>query len=340
MNRWFAMAVPPILLLLSCSRHEVHRYSRESTAMDTYVSVTVYDSEVSPQRANALIDSAFAEIRRIEKMMTDYTDTSEVGIINVGAGKDTVTVSEELFALLKTSVSYSEKSNGAFDVSVGPLVKAWDFLSSEPEIPSKSKIRMLLQLVGYRNIVFDSTKVFLQERGMRIDLGAIAKGHAVDRAIEVLKRNGVKSSIVDLGGNLGIWWEGTHSLESPVAEILVRHPRKEGKFFGALKVGTSGVSTSGDYQRCFIKGGVRYHHIINPATGYPAMDVGSVTIIADDATTADALSTLVFVLGREKGMDFIRKTKGIEGLIVWEEGDTLNYELSPGLEGKFRRSDD
>ena len=283
MNRWFAMAVPPILLLLSCSRHEVHRYSRESTAMDTYVSVTVYDSEVSPQRANALIDSAFTEIRRIEKMMTDYTDTSEVGIINVRAGKDTVTVSKELVALLKASVSYSEKSNGAFDVTVGPIVKAWDFLSSEPEIPSKSKIRMLRQLVGYRNILIDSNKVFLQERGMRIDLGAIAKGYAVDRAIEVLKRNGVKNTIVDLGGNLGIWWEGTHSLESPVAEILVRHPRKEGKFFGALKVGTSGVSTSGDYQRYIIKNDVRYAHIIDPRTGKQPRELSSVTMVMSNS---------------------------------------------------------
>ncbi|MEK7251055.1 MAG: FAD:protein FMN transferase [Bacteroidota bacterium] len=340
MNRCIGITLGLILVFSSCSRNQFHRYSRESTAMETYLSVTIYDADVSQERADALVDSAFSEIRRIENVMTDYADTSEVGLINVNAGKDTMEVSQELAELLRKSFSFSEQSNGAFDVSVGPIVKAWDFLSSEPEIPSKSQMRMLRQLVGYKNIVVEGNKVFLNAKGMRIDLGGIAKGYAVDKAIEILKRNGVKNTIVDLGGNLGVWWDGTHSLDSAVAEILVRHPRKEGKFFGSLNVGTCGVSTSGDYQRCFIKDGVRYHHIINPATGYPAKDVVSVTIIADDAMTADALSTLVFVLGREKGMEFIKKSKDVEGLIVWEEGDKLSYELSPGLQGKFKRSDD
>jgi thiamine biosynthesis lipoprotein len=334
------LSIGTLLVLTSCERNAFHKYSRESTAMDTYMSVTIYDPGIEPQRADALIDSAFNEIRRIEKVMTDYADTSEVGIVNRSAGKDTVVVSAELGSLLHTSISYSEQSGGAFDVTVGPLVKAWDFLSSEPEIPSRSKIRVLRQLVGYKKLGLGNNTLFLSERGMRIDLGAIAKGYAVDKALDVLKRNGVQNVIVDLGGNLGVWWKGTHAFDSPVAEILIRHPRKEGKFFGSLNVGTCGVSTSGDYQRYFMKDGVRYHHILDPATGYPARDVVSVTIIAEDATAADALSTLVFVLGRTKGMDFITHNKGIEGVIVWEEGGKLSYALSPGLEHKFKRSND
>jgi thiamine biosynthesis lipoprotein len=336
----FLVVVALVFVLSSCNTNRHQPISRETTVMDTYLSVTIYDADVAPERANALIDSTFHEIQRIEQLMTDYSDTSEVGRINARGGKDSVEVSEELVRLLNISQSFSEKSSGAFDVTVGPIVRAWDFLSSEPEIPSKGKIRMLRRLVGYKNLSLVGTKAFLNERGMRLDLGGVAKGYAVNRSIEILKRNRVKNSIVDLGGNLGVWWEGTHALDSSVAEILIRHPRKEGKFFGAFNVGTAGVSTSGDYQRCFVKNGVRYHHIINPLTGYPADDVVSVTIIADNAMNADALSTLVFVLGRGKGMEFIKQSKGVEGLIVWEENGELKHELSPGFEGKFKRSND
>lgn len=324
----------------SCKRDEIRPHSRQSTAMETYVSVTTYDGNLSQHDAYALIDSAFAEVNRIEHVMTDYSESSEIGTINRKAGADTVSVSDEVVSLLQASLSFSQQSAGAFDVSIGAIVKAWDFLSSEPEVPSRSKIRMVLRLTGFKNVMVEGTKVFLTEKGMRLDLGGIAKGYAVDRAVEILKRNGVKHAIVDIGGNLGVWWEGTRGVDSTVAEILVRHPRKDGKYFGSLKVGTAGVSTSGDYQRYFFHDGVRYHHIIDPATGYPARDVVSVTIIANDALNADALSTLVFVLGREKGMNFIKDREGVEGIIVWEEEGVLHHELSPGLQGKFTRSDD
>jgi thiamine biosynthesis lipoprotein len=124
-------------------------------------------------------------------------------------------------------------------------------------------------------------------------------------------------------------------LDSTVAEILIRHPRKDGDYFGKFMMGTGGVSTSGDYQRFFIQDGVRYHHIIEPRTGLPARGVVSVTIVAPDATSADAMSTLVFVLGRDKGMEFIKRSPRTEGIIVYESGDTLAYDLSPGFEGKF-----
>ncbi|MER3523475.1 MAG: hypothetical protein C4326_05245 [Ignavibacteria bacterium] len=329
-----------VVLLCSCERPSLRRIVRQTTAMDTYLSVTVYDENIGTEQGNAIIDSVFAEVGRIEQLMTDYADTSDVGRVNLAAGKESVSVSQELVHLLTLANHYSASSNGSFDVTVGPIVRAWDFLGVEHEVPTRSRIRLLRRLVDYRNIVLDSARVFLRQRGMRLDLGGIAKGYAVDRSVALLKRFGVRRAIVDLGGNLGVWWEGTHALDSTAAEILIRHPRKEGTFFGSFRVGTAGISTSGDYQRYFIKDGVRYHHIIDPATGYPARDVVSVTIVAEDATAADALSTMVFVLGREKGMEFIERTPGVEGLIVWEEGDSLAYRLSSGLQGKFSRSHD
>lgn len=340
MTRSAATLFAAVVLFGSCARDDMRRFARDSVAMDTYVGITLFDPTVTKAKADALIDSALAEIARIEQVMTDYSDDSEVGIVNRSAGRDTVEISEELSRLLGTSLAFSEQSDGAFDVSVGAMVKAWHFLSSEPEIPSPGKLRMLLRLTGYKNLMLDGTRVFLKERGMRIDLGGIAKGYAVDRAVDILRRNNIRGAIVDLGGNLGIWWEGTNGLDSTVAEILIRHPRKEGKFFGKMRVGTSGVSTSGDYQRFFVKDGIRYHHIISPRTGLPVRDVVSVTILAPDAMTADALSTLVFVLGRERGMEFIRSLNGVEGIIVWEDAGSLHYALSPGLQGKFTRSND
>lgn len=328
------------MVALSCNTNTANRFSRETTVMETYLTVTIYDDDMTQARAQALIDSTFIDMQRIERMMTDYSDSGEVGRVNLSAGKDSVEVSDELRQILLMAQSFSEASAGAFDVTVGPLVKAWNFLSATPDVPPLSIIQNLTHLVGFRDLAVVGKKVLLRKPGMRLDLGGIAKGYAVDRSIEILKRNGVKNAIVDLGGNLGVWWEGTHMLDSSVAEILIRHPRKEGQFFGSFNVGTAGVSTSGDYQRYFLQDGVRYHHLINPATGYPANELVSVTIVATDATQADALSTLVFVLGRKKGMEFIEQSSGVEGLIVWEENGALHYNVSTGLKGKFKRLND
>jgi len=328
------------LLSISCNTPTRDPFTRETTAMNTFVSVTIYDSDIEGARAHAAIDSALAEVHRIELMASDYSDTSEVGRINSHAGVESVSVSPELVSLIEKSLEYATKSAGAFDVTVGPLVKAWDFLADHPRVPDQKVIAQLLTLVGKQHVSINGDKVFLKRRGMRLDLGAIAKGYAADRSSGILKRLALKRFIVDIGGNLSVFWDGTRVLDSTVAEILIRHPRKDGEFFGSFMMGTGGVSTSGDYQRYFVHKGVRYHHILNPATGYPAQGVVAVTIVASDATTADALSTLVFVLGREHGMEFIRNAAGVEGMVVWESGDSLVHDLSPGFEKQFIRSND
>jgi thiamine biosynthesis lipoprotein len=271
-------------------------------------------------------------------MATDYNDSSQVGRINAAAGVESVTVSDELVALLKQGLHYGDMSGHAFDIAIGPIVKAWDFLAEHPHAPSKDRIRALLPLINSEHISIVGKKVYLSKKGMGIDLGGIAKGYAVDRSEKVLLRGGYKRFIIDIGGNLGVHWDRTRMLDSTVAEILIRHPRKEGEFFGKFMMGTGGVSTSGDYQRYFVENGVRYHHIIDPATGYPVHGVVSVTIVSPDATSADALSTLVFVLGREKGMEFIRSLHGVEGMIVYETADTLGYDLTPGFQQRFLRT--
>jgi thiamine biosynthesis lipoprotein len=321
----------------ACSGDSAKPAVRETAAMNTYVTISIYDGGHPREKLEALLDSAVAEINRVERMASDYIDSSEIGRINAAAGKDTVAVSHELVELLRVSLAYGDSSGGSFDVTVGPLVKAWDILSSHPRVPPPEEIRNLLPLINYRLVAIRGDRVYLPQKGMALDLGAIGKGYAVDCALKVLGRNGLKNMIVDIGGNLGVRWEGTRGLDSAMATISVRHPRKDGAFLGSFRYGSGGVSTSGDYQRCFFSDGVRYHHIMDPATGYPARDVVSVTIVGPTATEADALSTLVFVLGREKGMAFIREIPGVDCIIVSGRDDSLAVDCSPGFAGKFLR---
>ena len=331
------LLVLTFLMLSGCGRHVPRRIARESAAMNTYVTVTVFSETADSATIDRSIDAALAEIRRVEAMATDYADSSEVGRINAAAGRDTVTVSAGLAALLHQARTYADASGGAFDPTVGPLVKKWDFLSAHPAVPDSGSIAALLRLVGFRLMSLDGRNVYLPRRGMAIDLGAIAKGYAVDCAVRVLRSQGVQHCIVDLGGNLGVWWEGTHMFDSTAATIFVRHPRIDDALFGKFLCGSAGISTSGDYQRFFMDGGRRYHHILNPATGYPARGAVSVTVVARDATTADALSTLVFVLGRDRGMQFLRGLPGVEGMIICDDGDSLGVVSTPGMEAQFER---
>jgi thiamine biosynthesis lipoprotein len=327
------------ITLEGCLRGPTEPYRRETTAMDTFVSVTIFDDDLDQPRADEITRSAFQEIRRIEGIATDYADTSDIGRVNIAPAKDTVEVSPEISGLIRESLAYSRQSEGAFDITIGPIVHKWDFLTEHPAVPSNLELAALLPLVNYRLIYLDRNRVFLPKRGMRLDLGAIAKGYAVDAAIQILKQGGVKRAIVDLGGNLGVYWEGTRLLESARATIYVRNPRQTERFFGSFKVGSAGVSTSGDYQRYFTHDGIRYHHILDPKSGQPARGVVSVTIIAGDAMKADALSTMVFLLGKKQGMKTIEELPDVEGLIIYEEGESLAVDLSSGLLGKFTRGD-
>lgn len=309
---------------------------RETAAMNTFVTLSIYDQGWAEERAGEALAAGAAEIRRIEEFASDYVDTSEVGRVNAAAGRSPVSVSAELLDVVRVSNEYSAASAGAFDITVGPIVKSWDFLAANPAVPSPDAVKAAVALVGYRKIVVAFGSIYLPDSGMALDLGAIGKGYAVDRAVGVLRGKGVRQCIVDIGGNLGVYWEGTRLLDSAAATIAVRHPRREGEFFGTFAVGSCGVSTSGDYQRAFIIDGRRYHHIIDPSTGYPADSVVSVTIVAPDAETADVLSTAVFVLGRSRGMAFVRTQPDVDALILYESDGRMRYDITPRLQRRFR----
>lgn len=338
MSRSYLVAAACIAAVLfpSCNRARAP-VSRQSTAMNTYMSVTIYDQDVSESRAQSLIDTAFAEIRRVEGFATDYADTSEVGRINAAAGHHPVRVSEELIRLIRRGLDYGQMSAGKLDVTIGGLVKEWDFIGEHPKALTRREADSLIPHVDYRRLVINGSDVYLPDPEMRLDLGSYGKGYAIDRASEMLLAAGLRQFIVDIGGKLRVEFAGTRMLDSTVARILIRHPRREGEYFGSFAVGTGAVSTSGDYQRYFIEKGVRYHHLLDPGTGYPVRGLAAVTVVTADAITGDALSTIAFLLGREKGMEFIRNTPGIDGMVIYEDGDSLAYDITPGFARRFTR---
>jgi thiamine biosynthesis lipoprotein len=335
LHRAFLFSAIVALCATACN-HSRPPISRQSTAMNTYIAVTIYD-DVSESLGQALIDTAFAEIRRVEGFATDYSDTSEVGRINLAAGKDSVAVSRELVDRIHEGIAFGDLSEGKLDITIGRLVKVWNFIGEHPHVPARAVVDSFLPFIDYKKIVIHGTSVFLPSPMMRLDLGSIGKGYAIRRAAQKLKDAGLHRFIVDIGGKLSVNFPDTYLLDSTAAEILVRHPRRDGEYFGRFRVGSGAVSTSGDYQRYFIEDGIRYHHLLDPDTGYPVRGLVAVTVVCDDPLDADAYSTIAFLLGKEKGMEFIRHTPKLEGMIIYEEGDSLRYEMTDGLAKVFHR---
>ena len=240
-----------------------------------------------------------------------------------------VEVSPESYAVIKESVRWSVKTDGAFDITVGPLLKLWGFTMKEGRIPDEEEIAEILPSVGYGKIALgeEGITIGLKAEGMAVDLGGVAKGYIVDRAVEVLKREGIASARVDAGGDL-------YLLGSPPMKrfwrIGIQHPRRE-DILAILKVKDGAVVTSGDYRNFFTIGGKRYCHIIDPRSGYPPEGVLSVTVLAERTADADALATAIFVLGAERGIELAEGLQGFEALIVSEEKGKMEVAMTSGM---------
>ncbi|MEK6568333.1 MAG: FAD:protein FMN transferase [Candidatus Omnitrophota bacterium] len=279
--------------------------------LGTIVEITCQD--------RAAITSAFEEIKKIETIANNFNPDSEISRLNA-AGK--IQASRDLFNMVRESLKYYRLSEGAFDITVGPVVSIWKEKIMEAEnktrgltLPTESRIKKAVSLVGSDKISLDDSASSMRftQSGMSIDLGAIAKGYAVDKAVRRLKELGVRSALVNAGGN--VYCLGKKG--SRKWRIGVRHPRKSAEVVYYLDLENQGAATSGDYEQFFILDKKRYSHIINPKTGWPVdNNISSVTIIAPDAATSDGLSTTVFILGKEKGLTLTGKIEGVEVKIL------------------------
>ena len=298
--------------------------------MDTVVTVKLCAKDSSS--AQNLLRGAFEEMERIDRMMDSYSSTSEVALIDSMAGKGWVSISPDMERVLKRSQYFSELSGGAFDITVSPLKELWRFDSPNPSVPLPGQLASALTLVGYQNIQLEAGRVRLLEPKMKLDLGGVAKGYAVDCAVEFLKKRGARSGLVDAGGDVRLWGKKPYGGEW---QIAIRHPRERKKLIRVGKIALSSVATSGDYERFFIKNGKRYHHILDPHTGYPASGCVSATVWTRTATDADILATAVFVLGPEKGMELVERLDDVEALIFFEKDGNLEYVASQGVKDRL-----
>lgn len=294
---------------LAIQRQKVQPLKRSQMIMGTMVEITVMPPD------EQAIEAAFEEMKKVDTLMSTYKENSEVSILNREGENH---LSTETLQVIGEAINFSEITGGAFDITCRPLINLWKKAKKEQVIPSPQEIKEALSLVGYEKIKIlpEGDVVRFKQKGMQIDLGGIAKGYAVDRAIEALRKNGIRRALVNAGGDLYALGNGPGGEKWKVG---IQDPREEDKLLGIIKVKDVGVATSGDYQRYFTIEGKRLSHIVNPKTGQTVQDVPmSVTVIAPHATTTDALATGVFVLGPQKGMELIESLPQVEGMIVSE----------------------
>lgn len=335
-------ALSSVFCFLSCTPTQERLYKETRTSMYTIVSITV--STDSEEKAKIAIDKAFDELERIAGLLNFYSEDSEVSMINKNAGEKPIKVSPETLEIIDKALYVSENTEGAFDITVGHVVRLWDFQNKV--LPDGKIIKEKLKLVGYKNVIVDKEKstVFLKTKGVQIDLGGIIKGYAADKAVEVLKNNGIKSGIVAIAGDIKVFGKRPDGMEWNVgiqnprpkasSEFGVRSSGLKNEILAIVNLSDMAISTSGDYERFFIKDGKRYHHLLDPKTGYPAYGCQSVTVITKDAAFTDAFATGIFIFGNQKGMDVLKKL-GFDGVIVDKDGKIL---VTEGIKDKIKWS--
>ncbi len=324
MKKLSAIFLIIILMLSGCAgRKTSETYKSEFFAMDTVMLLTV-----SGENAEAAAKACENEIYRLDGLLSTGVETSEISKLNTNGGG---TVSAETTALLKRAYEIYGYTGGAFDVTVSPVVSAWGFYSGDYTVLSESGAAAFLRLVGSDKLLFEGDTVSFGAEGMAVDLGGIGKGYASDRLKTILAEQGIESALASLGGNVM-----AYGLKPDGAgwNIAVQDPDDTGGYVGILNVSDKMVVTSGGYQRYFEDGGKTYHHIIDPATGFPA-DSGlkSVTVVSADGTMADALSTALFVMGKDKAADFWRAHSGSFEAVLITSDDTVY--ITEGISAVF-----
>lgn len=314
--------IKSLLLLVYNQPSYAEWFKADRAIMGTAIHVELWHSDKTIAEKN--IKRIFTEMRRIDSLMSPFKKESELNLINNQAAKRPLKISTELFNLIEQSIKFSKLSDGAFDITFASIGQLYDY--RKKITPGAKEISVNLKAINYKNIKLNQNKqtIFFTQAGTRIDLGGIAKGYAVDNAIKMLQKQGITQAMVSAGGDTRIigdkngrpWFVG------------IRHPRKKNASAVILPLSQTAISTSGDYERYFIKDNIRHHHIIKPGTGDSARELRSVSILGPDSTTTDALSTTVFILGLEAGMKLVASLPNIEAIIIDNNGQ-MHY--STGL---------
>lgn len=312
-----------LIVLFSSVASAQKIYKRSLSMLGSPFEITVVAGDsLSGEKA---LDMAVAEVRRIESLISDWKPETEISEVNRNAGKQPVKVSQEVFDLVSRSLKISELTEGAFDVSYASMDKIWKFDGSMTAMPTPEAIQKSVEKVGYRNIILDAEKtaIFLKNEGMKIGLGGIGQGYIADKIKELLISNGFHSGIVNVSGDVSAW--GTMPDGNPWTVGIV-NPMNKNKIFATFPLIDSSVETSGSYEKYVVFDGKRYSHIIDPRTGYPAMGIVSVSVFSKQTEISDALATSIFVMGKDVGLNLINQLKGIECIIIDDQGKIYSSE--------------
>src|SRR5262245_59301790 len=301
---WLCGSVANLSLGWAMER-QTRRYEDSRVSMGCLYAVVVYGRDLARLREAAA--AALDEVDRIDRLMSNYKNDSELSRVNREAAKAPVKVDPELFDFIAECLRYSRESEGAFDITVGPLMKAWGFFRGEGRMPSEAELAEARGRVGYRRVILNQKDgtIFFDRSGVELDLGGIAKGYAVDRAVAVLKRYGVTSALLSAGGST-IYALGSPP-GKPAWEIEVQDPVERDKIATRVRLKDRALSVSGSYEKFFELNGARYSHVMDPRTGRPVQGVLSVAVITDDGTSGDALDNVFYVLGAERGRSRLSK---------------------------------
>lgn len=304
-----------LLLVYHSSAQVVHK--RTTFMLGSPFEMTVVAKDTV--QANGYIEAAITEVKRIENLISDWIPTTQISKVNQNAGVQPVKVDREVYELVERALKISKLTNGAFDISYASMDRIWKFDGSMKEMPTEEAIKKSVAKVGYQNIILNEKEstIFLKNEGMKLGLGGIGQGYIADKIKALLLSQGCKSGIVNVSGDIFAW--GKQPDGKPWTAAIV-NPMNKNKVFATFPLEDSAVETSGSYEKFVTFNGKRYSHIIDPRTGYPATGIVSVSVFAKTTEIADALATGIFVLGVEVGLDLINQLKGIECIIVDEQG--------------------
>ena len=331
-----ALSLLSFLFLLGCETEEDYELVQDSKfALGTYNQITLYAPE---SNAEQVIADVFQRVEEIENLMSVNIEGSDIDTLNKNAGEASVPVDPETFRMLQLGKEYHDLTNGTFNIGIGALIDLWDIGGENQQVPQASEIEDLLNHVDLEQLTLDSENLEakIEDPAMKVDLGGIAKGYAVDEAIRVIEENGYENAIVDFGGDVYVlgenpegnpWRIGISTPEIGASGVL-------GRLFSA----DMSVVSSGDYERYFIEDGNLYHHILDPATGSPTdNELSSVTVVSDTALEGDILSTAIFVMGLEEGLNFVNNLPEVDAVLVTNEKDVY---VTEGISDIFEIMDD
>jgi len=322
-----------LIFLLSClfSHGQVLR-KRTTMLMGARFDITIVARDSA--LAENSIDTVIAEITRIENLISDWIPQTQVSQINANAGIRPVEVDAEVFALAGRALELSRTTNGSFDISFAAMDRIWKFDGSMTEMPTAEAIKKSVEKVGYGNIILDKEKstIFLKNKGMKIGFGALGEGYAADKCREMMLSRGIQAGIVNGSGDMSTWGKQPDGSDWVIG---INDPVKRGKLFAVVPLKQGAVVTSGNYEKFVVFNGKRYAHIINPATGYPATGLSSVTVFCPSAEAANGFSTSLMVMGKQAGLELINRFPAYSCMMITDDGKVIcspNFDIS-----KYRR---